>query len=318
MSVYTQLSCQDFAYYCAQFGVAFVKAEPIAQGIKNSNWFITQEGDDRPRFVFTLFEERPVADVLRMTQILEVLDGSVPVARPIKAQESAVILHETKGKARRAITLLPVLDGAHPDAISASMARTIGQALAQIHQTLRGKEALGVSLYDWTSVAARESKKMPQEDKALLANVWAHWEAFEHLPRGLCHLDLFADNTLWVGERLSGILDFTEVAVEAYVFDIAITLNDFCTHFDGDKVDYNETLADALLAGYAQVRALTAKEVDALPCALAYAASIFWLLRLNVIYQNQTQNRTGESISVKDPDLMRRLCAYHAAGLGNA
>ena len=51
---------------------------------------------------------------------------------------------------------------------------------------------------------------------------------------------------------------------------------------------------------------------------LAKAAVIFWLLRLNVIHYNRTEGRTGDNIMVKNPDLMKRLAAYHWAHVEKA
>jgi homoserine kinase type II len=144
------------------------------------------------------------------------------------------------------------------------------------------------------------------------------------LPKGLCHLDMFADNTLWDlslsnsqkgAAHLTGLLDFTEVSVEHYVMDIAITINDFCTTWgdaeQGETVNFDRSKMAAFLQGYESKRQLGEDEKRALPVMLAKAAVIFWLLRLNVIHYNRTEGRTGDNIMVKNPDLMKRLAAYH-------
>ena len=76
-------------------------------------------------------------------------------------------------------------------------------------------------------------------------------------------------------------------------------------------MNFDTAKMDAFIAGYESVRALTADEKQALPVMLAYSATIFWLLRLNVIYYNREQGRTGDDIMVKNPDLMKRLASYH-------
>ncbi|MER1974339.1 MAG: phosphotransferase, partial [Psychrobacter alimentarius] len=127
------------------------------------------------------------------------------------------------------------------------------------------------------------------------------------------------DNTLWhlqKGEsRLTGLLDFTEVSSEHYVMDIAITINDFCTTWgdaeQGESVNFDRSKMAAFLQGYESKRLLGDDEKRALPVMLAKAAVIFWLLRLNVIHYNRTEGRTGDNIMVKNPDLMKRLAAYH-------
>ncbi|ERL57022.1 homoserine kinase [Psychrobacter aquaticus] len=336
MSVYTQLTDDQFAAFCQSFGVSFARAIPITQGIKNSNWFIqtTDDTDGAPSYVFTLFEERPPADIEKMAVILNQLDGKLPVAAPLAVIESEaartdndkryVIHYEDK-----AITLVPCLAGAHPEQTTQAMCHEIGAALALLHETLQAlqpSEQYGVPLYPWSDVRDRESQFMPSDEAKLMRDIWHAYTQLPlaTLPKGLCHLDMFADNTLWnlslnnsqKGEaRLTGLLDFTEVSAEHYVMDIAITINDFCTTWgdaeQGESVNFDRSKMAAFLQGYESKRPLGADEKRALPVMLAKAAVIFWLLRLNVIHYNRTEGRTGDNIMVKNPDLMKRLSAYH-------
>ena len=330
MSVYTQLTDDQFATFCQRFGVSFARAIPITQGIKNSNWFIqtTDDVDGAHSYVFTLFEERPPEDIEKMAVILNQLDGKLPVAAPLSLVDSAekcyVIQYDNK-----AITLVPCLAGSHPEQITQAMCHEIGAALAMLHETLQAlqpAEEYGVPLYPWSDVRDRESQFMPADEAKLMSDIWQSYTdlPLATLPKGLCHLDMFADNTLWdlsltnsqKGEaRLTGLLDFTEVSVEHYVMDIAITINDFCTTWgdaeQGESVNFDRSKMVAFLQGYESKRPLGDDERHALPVMLAKAAVIFWLLRLNVIHYNRTEGRTGDNIMVKNPDLMKRLAAYH-------
>ncbi|WP_413500906.1 homoserine kinase [Psychrobacter maritimus] len=334
MSVYTQLTDDQFAAFCQRFGVSFARAIPITQGIKNSNWFIqtTDDVDGAHSYVFTLFEERPPEDIEKMAVILNQLDGKLPVAAPLalldlgadSAEKCYVIRYDNK-----AITLVPCLAGAHPQQATQAMCHEIGAALAMLHETLQAlqpAEEYGVPLYPWAEVRDREMQFMPGDEAKLMSDIWRAYSdlPLATLPKGLCHLDMFADNTLWDlslnnsqkgAERLTGLLDFTEVSVEHYVMDIAITINDFCTTWgdaeQGETVNFDRSKMAAFLQGYESKRALGEDEKRALPVMLAKAAVIFWLLRLNVIHYNRTEGRTGDNIMVKNPDLMKRLAAYH-------
>jgi len=334
MSVYTQLTDDQFAAFCQSFGVSFARAIPITQGIKNSNWFIqtTDDVDGTYSYVFTLFEERPPADIEKMAVILNQLNGKLPVAAPLAVIESNgsqtdsddkryVIHYEDK-----AITLVPCLAGSHPDQTTQAMCHDIGAALAMLHETLQAlqpSEQYGVPLYPWVDVRDREMQFMPGDEAKLMSDIWRSYSELPlaTLPKGLCHLDMFADNTLWNlqkgAARLTGLLDFTEVSVEHYVMDIAITINDFCTTWgvaeQGESVNFDRSKMAAFLQGYESIRPLNNDENRALPVMLAKAAVIFWLLRLNVIHYNRTEGRTGDNIMVKNPDLMKRLAAYHWA-----
>lgn len=334
MSVYTQLTDDQFAAFCQRFGVSFARAIPITQGIKNSNWFIqtTDDVDGAHSYVFTLFEERPPEDIEKMAVILNQLDGKLPVAAPLalldlgadSAEKCYVIRYDNK-----AITLVPCLAGAHPQQTTQAMCHEIGAALAMLHETLQAlqpAEEYGVPLYPWAEVRDREMQFMPGDEAKLMSDIWQSYSELPlaTLPKGLCHLDMFADNTLWDlslnnsqkgAERLTGLLDFTEVSVEHYVMDIAITINDFCTTWgdaeQGETVNFDRSKMAAFLQGYESKRQLGEDEKRALPVMLAKAAVIFWLLRLNVIHYNRTEGRTGDNIMVKNPDLMKRLAAYH-------
>ena len=330
MSVYTQLTDDQFAAFCQRFGVTFARAIPITQGIKNSNWFIqtTDDVDGAHSYVFTLFEERPPEDIEKMAIILNQLDGKLPVAAPLSLVDSAekcyVIQYDNK-----AITLVPCLAGLHPQQTTQAMCHEIGAALAMLHETLQAlqpSEQYGVPLYPWNDVRDRESQFMPSDEAKLMSDIWQSYTdlPLATLPKGLCHLDMFADNTLWDlsltnsqkgAARLTGLLDFTEVSVEHYVMDIAITINDFCTTWgdaeQGESVNFDRSKMVAFLQGYESKRPLGDDERHALPVMLAKAAVIFWLLRLNVIHYNRTEGRTGDNIMVKNPDLMKRLAAYH-------
>ncbi|WP_286796670.1 homoserine kinase [Psychrobacter sp. UBA6291] len=334
MSVYTQLTDDQFAAFCQRFGVSFARAIPITQGIKNSNWFIqtTDDVDGAHSYVFTLFEERPPEDIEKMAVILNQLDGKLPVAAPLalldlgadSAEKGYVIRYDNK-----AITLVPCLAGAHPQQTTQAMCHEIGAALAMLHETLQAlqpAEEYGVPLYPWAEVRDREMQFMPGDEAKLMSDIWQSYSELPlaTLPKGLCHLDMFADNTLWDlslsnsqkgAARLTGLLDFTEVSVEHYVMDIAITINDFCTTWgdaeQGETVNFDRSKMAAFLQGYESKRQLGEDEKRALPVMLAKAAVIFWLLRLNVIHYNRTEGRTGDNIMVKNPDLMKRLAAYH-------
>jgi len=334
MSVYTQLTDDQFAAFCQSFGVSFVRAIPITQGIKNSNWFIqtTDDVDGTYSYVFTLFEERPPADIEKMAVILNQLNGKLPVAAPLAVIDANVTDADSDDKRyvihyeNKAITLVPCLAGSHPEQTTQAMCHDIGAALALLHETLQAlqpSEQYGVPLYPWADVRDREMQFMPGDEAKLMSDIWQSYRdlPLSTLPNGLCHLDMFADNTLWnlqKGEaRLTGLLDFTEVSVEHYVMDIAITINDFCTTWgvaeQGESVNFDRSKMAAFLQGYESVRPLNNDENRALPVMLAKAAVIFWLLRLNVIHYNRTEGRTGDNIMVKNPDLMKRLAAYHWA-----
>jgi homoserine kinase type II len=101
--------------------------------------------------------------------------------------------------------------------------------------------------------------------------------AYAALPRGPIHADLFRDNVLFQGERLSGVFDFYFAGVDSWLFDLAVCLNDWAMNPQTAVPD--AAGFQALLAAYEQVRPLTGAERQLLNAMLRAAALRFWLSR---------------------------------------
>lgn len=161
----------------------------------------------------------------------------------------------------------------------------------------------------WAGVARQLKPSMHVADQALLSKLLGLYEAlstvYPQRPKGFIHSDLFRDNTLFADDHLQGILDFYELNQDELLFDIAITLNDFCTDFP--ELSLNESKAIAFLNAYETVRPLTQDEKACLELYLAMAAGRFWLMRLQVAAKNLAEGRTGADILQKNPDEMRNM-----------
>ena len=110
------------------------------------------------------------------------------------------------------------------------------------------------------------------EEIEYLSRVWP-----ADLPRGVIHADLFPDNVFFLGDELSGLIDFYFACNDLLAYDLAICLNCWCFEADGS---YNVTKGKALLSGYVAVRELSAEELLALPLLARGAATRFLLTRL--------------------------------------
>jgi homoserine kinase type II len=161
----------------------------------------------------------------------------------------------------------------------------------------------------WLAVSQEIKPSLSPADKVLLGKLLGLYEAltavYPDRPRGFIHSDLFRDNTLFDGDQLNGILDFYELNKDEWLFDIAITLNDFCTEYP--DVILNEEKAIAFLNAYETIRSLTSDERACLELYLAMAAGRFWMMRLQVAQRNAALGRTGEDILQKNPDEMRNM-----------
>jgi homoserine kinase type II len=97
------------------------------------------------------------------------------------------------------------------------------------------------------------------------------------LPQGVIHADLFPDNVFFLGNHLSGLIDFYFACTDTLAYDVAICLNAWC--FEPDH-SYNVTKGRNLLSSYIAARPLSAAELDALPLLARGAATRFLLTRL--------------------------------------
>ncbi len=121
------------------------------------------------------------------------------------------------------------------------------------------------------------------------------------MPQGVIHADLFPDNVFFIGDRLSGLIDFYFACNDALAYDLAVCLNAWC--FSADH-SYDVGKGRALIDGYQSVRALEEREKAALPM-LARGAAMRFLLTRTFDWLNTPQNAL---VARKDPfDYVRRL-----------
>jgi len=307
MSVYTALTTAQIQAFADQYQRRVQHIQPIQNGIENSNWFV--DFTDGAQAVLTLFEELNFAQAHSLAGLLDAIAQSgLPVAAPYP---------NTTGQrlgwlADKPAQFAPRLGGQHPMQPNQAQCQAMGEGLARLHVAMQSimldkPNAHGQAW--WQETAAELRVTMSADDQCLLDQLFDQFAQIQttvgELPRGLIHGDLFRDNTLFLGDTLSGMLDFSECCVDEYVLDIAITLNDFCS--DWPDVALNQQKYTDFLAGYQQVRTLTDAEKTALPVYLAMAAGRFWLSRLQVAQRNQAEGRLGEHVLQKDPNQMREM-----------
>ncbi|WP_334135150.1 homoserine kinase [Acinetobacter schindleri] len=305
MSVYTTLTLKEVQDFAAPYGLKAIDLIPIQGGIQNTNYFLVCEDQ---QYVLTVFEDMDEQAAGELVPVLEHL-GQAGVAVPVPLSHSGKAIHSIKGKPAQ---IAPRMLGEHPMPATKAQAEAIAIAQAKMHVALKDfkleREFVRDHAY-WYAVALEIKPTLNAADKVLLGKLLGLYEAltavYTDRPRGFIHSDLFRDNTLFEGDQLNGILDFYELNKDELLFDIAITLNDFCT--DYPAVTLNEERAIAFLKAYESIRPLTEDEKACLQLYLAMAAGRFWMMRLQVAQKNAAQGRTGNDILQKNPEEMRNM-----------
>ena len=306
MSVYTTLTLQEVQDFAAPYGLKAADLIPIQGGIQNTNYFMVCENGQQ--FVLTIFEEMDERGAGELVPVLEHL-GKSGLAVPVPLQHHGKAIHSLKGKPAQ---IAPRMQGEHPMPSTVGQVQAIAAAQAKMHVALQDfpleRAAYRNHAY-WRQVSREIKPTLDAADTALLNNLLGLYDALSAMypdrPKGFIHSDLFRDNTLFEGDALQGILDFYELNKDELLFDIAITLNDFCT--DYPAVTLNEEKALAFLKAYESVRPLTADEKSCLELYLAMAAGRFWMMRLQVAQKNAAEGRTGGDILQKNPNEMRNM-----------
>lgn len=306
MSVYTPLSLEEVQAFAEPYGLAVIDLIPIQGGIQNTNYFLVDQS--KKQYVLTVFEELDAEGAGELVPVLDCLgQAGVPVAVPLKHSGQAI--HSIADKPAQ---IAPRLMGEHPEDASIAQIQAIAQAQAKLHLALQGfplERDFNRNHQYWSDVAAQLKPQMNAQDQALLAQVFQQFaqitQQHPDRPTGFIHSDLFRDNTLFEGDQLQGILDFYELNQDEWLFDIAISINDFCTAYPQAHLD--QAKADAFLATYQGIRTLTEDELACLNIFLAMAACRFWSMRLQVAQKNAEHGRTGDDILQKDPLEMRMM-----------
>jgi homoserine kinase type II len=203
----------------------------------------------------------------------------------------------------------PRLPGAPVEDPTVDHCECVATTLAKLHCAGRdypNEQASSRGLSFWQKNAPWLAPQLPEPARALLATELAYQEqlagtrSYAALPRGAIHGDLFRDNVLFDGPRLSGLLDFYFAATDTYLYDIAVCLNDWCTNADGELL---HDRAASFIAAYERERPLQAEERALMPALLRAAALRFWVSRLVDIYKP----RDASLLLPRDPTQYERI-----------
>lgn len=291
--------------------------KPASEGIENTNYFLrtagkTEASDEAEEFVITLIEAEDPSDRDRdlMIRILDTCyESGLPVA-PVIRTRSGTRATEIFSKP---VYLSPVLEGIHTAVPVRDQCEAVGRFLARMHLVT---ESLECDEYPYIRDAAwleqsRElvfrhlgftEREMLRDAVAQVTSMLARND-ITHLPQGVIHGDLFRDNALFNRYGLNGVVDFHHASKGYWIYDVAVTLNDWCR--DGASLDVERSLA--FMQEYNAIRAFAPGELWFLPIFLLYGAVAFWLSRLLVAVREDLPS----AYPVKDPAEFAEVVAHH-------
>lgn len=316
MAVYTQLGAEVLAALIGEYDVGdLVSAKGIAEGVSNSNWLIETTGQHGAgaRFILTMYEFRiEIADLPFFLSLLDHL-AAKGCAVPRTIHDRTGALYRQLGE--KAVALIEFLPGVSLSEPTAAQARAVGAALAEMHLAsadFPAARANAMGLAEWQRLVEGCGHdglmaidpglaELVERELPLLAAAWP-----TDLPQGVIHADLFPDNVLMLGDKVTGLIDFYFACTDLLAYDVAVTHAAWC--FDGAGRDFDPAISAALLAGYESVRPLSPEERAALPVLARGAA-----LRFTMSRAWDWLNTPADALVVKkDPMAFARRLEFYA------
>jgi homoserine kinase type II len=310
VAVYTDINEVDLKDFLSQYDAGtLLSFKGIAEGVENTNFLLhTSQGS----LILTLYEKRVEKNdlpfFLGLMHHLSERGLNCPLPLPRK---DGALLGELSG---RPAALISFLEGMWLRKPEANHCRAVGVALAQMHVAGEGFELArpnALSVDGWQGLWDKSGSRADEVQAGLgpeiskeLAHLVANWP--KDLPEGVIHADLFPDNVFFLGDELSGLIDFYFACNDYLAYDLSICLNAWCFEKDGS---YNITKGRAMIEGYLSVRALSDAEIAAMPLLCRGSALRFLLTRL----YDWLTTPAGALVVKKDPLEYLKKLRFHQA-----
>jgi len=313
MAVFTPVELSEISEWISRdFDIGAASAvRGIQGGIENSNFFLNTINENGPNeYVLTIFERLSTAQLPYYLELMRHLaEKGIPVPKPI-ANHAGAILFPLKGKPAAIVSKLAGASCMKPSPAHCAM---VGDMLARLH--LAGADFVQHqpnlrSLRWWRETVPAILPHINADQRSLLIDEMVFQESFfasaayRALPEGASHCDLFRDNVLFDAQgselRLGGFFDFYFAGTDKWLFDLAVTINDWCFLEDGAL---DPTRMQALVDAYQSVRPLSSDELVSMIAMLRAAALRFWISRLWDFYLP----RDAQMLTPHDPSHFERI-----------
>ena len=282
MAVFTPVTEEQAALLMSQLGLGeLTELRGIEGGIENTNYFATTDLGD---YVLTLFERLNHEQLPFYLYLMKHLaEKGIPVPNPA-ANSDGDILHTLCEKPAAVVNRLLgksqlTPDAVHCAAVGAMMARMhlAGEDYNRSQPNLRGLAWWNDTVPVVLPYLEEDQARLLQSELAYQNHI-AQGAAYQALPKGPVHADLFRDNVMFEGEKLTGFFDFYFAGNDTWLFDLSVCVNDWC--IDLNSGEHAPERALAMLNAYQEVRPLRSAERQLLPAMLRAGALRFWISRL--------------------------------------
>jgi homoserine kinase type II len=282
MAVYTEVDDDALEAFLAEYDIGELTSyKGIAEGVENSNYYLET---DRGRYILTLYEKRVAPrDLPFFIGLMEHLAArGLPCPTPLKGRDGQAL----RSLCGRPAAIVTFLIGVWQRKVRIEHCAPLGDALARLHAAGRDfslQRANALSLSGWRPLFEKCAPRAHEVQNGLAGEIETELLFLEKnwpstLPAGVIHADLFPDNVFFLGDQVSGLIDFYFACNDFLAYDVAVCLNAWCFETDGS---YNVTKAKALIGAYQKVLPLSAEERKALPILLRGGALRFLLTRLH-------------------------------------
>jgi len=290
MAVYTEVTIDEAQLLFNHLELGAIQSLTGCKGgIENTNYFVNTKKDGHPHeFVLTLFERLNFEELPFYLKLMKHLAREgIPVPDP-SPDVRGELMHCLKDKPTAVVNKLSGASELQPDT---NHCAEVGTMLARMHIAAKNFPIAQKNLRDlqWCTETARvvlpylntEQNRLLQSEIAYQNHI-SKCSAYQALPRGPVHADLFRDNVMFEKKNgvsaLSGIFDFYFAGVDTWLFDLAVAMNDWS--IDPNTGQEDPSRAQSFLKAYTNVRTLSKAERELFPAMLRAGALRFWLSRL--------------------------------------